>query len=277
MHRRAQWSNKLTTPPATPLLENAIDSLEHGIAHYVNRDEAPTAIKHAVLNIYHSIELFLKERLARVNPLFIYRNIDKRVSGESQTVGLTEIVIRMENIGIPLTAQHVHVLTELQRRRNRIEHHRFDPTEDHELLVGRALKLLLEFLPAHLGAQLEDLVESSRDYRKVLEAILSYKERVERALAEATAQGGRIVCCPDCGEETVAIDSDRGPFCFLCHEEQDLEECEQCGEYVEAAEVFEIGICSDGRDNILSQVVREQSHTHNDERTPIPSAPLSSE
>lgn len=167
--------------------------------------------------------------------------------------GLTEIVIRMENVGIALTAQHVLVLTELQRRRNRIEHHRFDPTEDHKLWVGRALKFLLEFLPAHLGVQLEDLVESSRDYSKVLEAILSYKERVERAFAETRAQGGLIVCCPDCGEDTVAIDSDRGHFCFLCHEEQYLEECEQCGEYVEATEIAEIGMCSDCRDNILSR------------------------
>jgi len=49
----------MTHPTTAELIENAADSLRHGVAHYLARDEAPTAIKHAILNIYHSIELLL--------------------------------------------------------------------------------------------------------------------------------------------------------------------------------------------------------------------------
>jgi hypothetical protein len=236
---------------STPLLDNAIDSLQHGVAHYLVRDESPTAIKHAVLNIYHGIELFLKERLARVHPLLIYRDIDKRVTADSQTIGLKEILVRMENLGIPLAPNQTAILAELQKRRNHIEHHRFDPSADHQITVGQALKFLLDFLPDHLGIALEDIVEDTDIYNKVLTAILSYTERVERAVREATAASRLLVRCSDCGEKTVAVDSDRGHYCYLCHTDHNMEQCERCGEYMDSANIDDSGLCSDCIEDIL--------------------------
>jgi hypothetical protein len=54
------------------LLENAIDSLQVGIAFYTNQ-KMDTANKHAILNIFHSIELLLKEGLKNIDPRHIFR------------------------------------------------------------------------------------------------------------------------------------------------------------------------------------------------------------
>ncbi|HSK75631.1 MAG TPA: zinc ribbon domain-containing protein [Thermoanaerobaculia bacterium] len=236
----------------TELFENAIDSLEHGVQHFLVRKEAPTAIKHSILTIYHSIELFLKERLARIHPNLIYRNIDKRITDDSQTVGLAETIQRLENLGINLSGAQVKDLLELQRRRNRIEHHRFDPTKEHELVVGQALKFLLDFLPEHLGITLEEVIQDQDAYRAIIDAIFSYQERIKQAHAEVAKLlhsdprvGDSMVvsACPECGERTLVVASPRGDFCFFCHTELSVEKCEACYQYFNADDLDALGMC----------------------------------
>lgn len=227
---------------STPLFDNAVDSLRHGVSYFLIRHESNTAIKHAVLNIHHSIELFLKERLARVHPILIYRYLDRPISDDSQTVGLTEVLQRLENAGMPVPAEQQKALIELQRRRNRIEHHRFDPSEDHVLFAGQAMKFLLEFLPAALDTTLEDLIEESADYQDVLEAALSYQERVRHATTEAEKHANVVTTCPNCGEETLAV-SDLWGHCYLCNEDTELGECARCEVEWPSSDIDASGLC----------------------------------
>jgi hypothetical protein len=60
-------------PTTAGLIQNATDSLQTSIEQYLAHSEVPTAIKHAILNIYHSIELFLKAQLSQAHRLLIYR------------------------------------------------------------------------------------------------------------------------------------------------------------------------------------------------------------
>jgi hypothetical protein len=98
-----------------PLFENAIDSLTIGIDFLCN-SKLPTAPKHSILNVYHSIELLLKEKLFRINPILIYKDIDKVVTDDSFTIGLDNIFTRFHNVGIILTKKDIHVLTDLKKR-----------------------------------------------------------------------------------------------------------------------------------------------------------------
>ncbi|MFL6236214.1 MAG: hypothetical protein ACJ76N_23985 [Thermoanaerobaculia bacterium] len=240
----------------TPIFENAADSLRDGIASFLVRKESETAIKHAILGIYHSIELFLKERLAQIHPILIYRNLDKRIGDDAQTVGLAETVQRFENLDIPLSASHVKNLVELQRRRNRIEHHRFDPSADHEAVVGQCLKFILEFLPAHLDSSLEEILEEHEQYAAVRDVVLSYDERLADAIKQIEREAGTpmsrrehrgakpaVVECPICGHETLLRESERGDFCFFCHQEVPLEECDNCGSFVASGVIDNMGLC----------------------------------
>jgi predicted RNA-binding Zn-ribbon protein involved in translation (DUF1610 family) len=228
------------------LLDNAEDSLSHGIGNFLQRKEYPAAVKHAILYIHNSIELFLKERLVRAHPLLIYRNLDKPISDDSPTVGLPEAIQRLANLGAPLAEPEIRILLELQRRRNRIEHHKFVPEADHDTYLGQALKFLHGYLPKHLGTSLEGLLPDEDVYREVLDEILSYEERVRHAEEEAAKyESKQVVACPDCGESTLVVDSERGNYCFYCLSDKDLEECGSCGRFVSASEIGQYDVCED--------------------------------
>ena len=53
------------------LEENALDSLKHGIEHFI-RDTSKTDLKYAILHIAHSVELFIKARLSKEHFLLIF-------------------------------------------------------------------------------------------------------------------------------------------------------------------------------------------------------------
>jgi hypothetical protein len=142
--------------------------------------------------------------------------LDKPITDDSPTVGLSEAIQRLANIGAGLTDLEVRLLLELQRRRNRIEHHRFVPAEDHSTYLGQALKFLPEYLPKHLDISLESLIPEEEVYREVLAEILSYEERVRRAESDAQAYPGKKVAdCPECGEHALVVDTTRGHYCFF--------------------------------------------------------------
>ena len=232
----------MTHPTTADLIGNATDSLCRGVGYYLIKDEAPTAIKHAVLTIYHSIELFLKARLSQSHPLLIYRSLDNRGAPDSQTVGLKEIIVRLSNLGTPLSEDHVKSLLELQKKRNHIEHFRFDNSDDHETAVAQGLKVVYEFLPT-LGLSLEALIEDPEDYRKALRAVLSYTELRDKAKADAKASGLSVLRCPMCGETTLVSLAEEEGRCYFCEEEVLLGRCEHCAEHLPAIEIDELGYC----------------------------------
>jgi hypothetical protein len=234
------------------LFDNAIDSLKVGIRFYLY-EKIDTAHKHAILNIFHSIELFLKEKLYRVNPLFIYKNIDKPITDDSLTIGLEEIFARFRNMGIILKEESI--LRNLRRRRNRIEHHRFEADESHFFIIGKSLKFLYYFLPEHLECSLEDIIDEKM-YRNAREIILKYEERLaeaEKEVAERTTprtkddlcEPTESAICPECGNHTVVTGTERGNFCFFCLKEVELVKCDWCGEYFSPQEMTDYDMCYD--------------------------------
>ena len=56
----------------SPIFENAVDSLRIGM-EFFQRESSYSSHKHAILTVFHAIELLLKEQLHRINPVLIYR------------------------------------------------------------------------------------------------------------------------------------------------------------------------------------------------------------
>lgn len=50
------------------LQENAIDSLQHGIEHFLEENQAGRNLKATIIHVFHAVELFLKAALATVHP-----------------------------------------------------------------------------------------------------------------------------------------------------------------------------------------------------------------
>src|SRR5262249_17228476 len=155
----------------SPLFDNAIDSLQTGMHFF--RDGKP---KHAMLLVFHSIELLLKELLSRQNPILIFRNIDKVITDDSQTVGLTDALVRIHNLGIILSADERATLVALQRRRNRIEHHRYESELGDRETLGRSLRFIMSFIHLHLSDKLSNYIDSSL-LQEIENLILHYSER----------------------------------------------------------------------------------------------------
>lgn len=241
----------------SPLLENAVDSLGVGIRFFLD-EKFETAKKHAILMVFHSMELLLKEQLRRINPILMYRDIDKKITDDSFTVGLKEILARLENLGRGLPAEEKAVLGDLQRRRNIIEHHRYDPSPDDAVVIGKALRFITWFITVHLRLDLERVVEKKL-LKRVLKLVLDYKENLaladhelEQWIVRAYAKDGDdpkvhsaamdrfpgTVECPKCKNEmlvmgfqkrVIPITGKRGGYCFYCREEFDVAICDSCG------------------------------------------------
>lgn len=247
---------------SSPILENAIDSLEVGVRTYLY-GEYETAQKHAILNVFHCIELLLKELLYTVHPLLIYKNIDRPINDDSPTVGFRDTLGRLCNIGVTLNPDEIRVLEDLQRRRNRIEHHKFEKDESHKLVVGKALRFIYYFLQDHLGLSLEAVLEDDL-YQEARAAILSFEELLSEAERRAADQLAFLTkddlidgcvepcVCPECGNTTVVIGSDYGDFCFFCHAEVEMRQCMLCAEYVGAGELGHTDVCDACFHQILS-------------------------
>lgn len=231
------------------IFNNGIDSLKLGIKFYIN-NEIETAHKHAILNIFHSIELFLKEKLYKIHPLLIYEDIDKPIGDHVRTVGLEKIIIRYKNIGSPLGEKNEKILIDLKKKRNKIEHHQFNPEDSDFSLIGKALKFLYYFLPEQLDCSMEDHLDVEI-YKKMREIILEYEVRLteaeEKVKEETTAYTKDDLCsitcstsCPECGNDTVVVDGKKGDFCYFCYKEVDISQCERCQGYFPSNEIEEV-------------------------------------
>lgn len=196
----------------------------------------------------------LKERLFRVHPILIYQNIDKPIKEDTNTVGLKYILIRYQNLDISLSQDEQTILLDLQKRRNRIEHHKYQKGVSDTFVVEKSLRFIYYFLLNHLNSSLESVIDDDDLYDKVRGLILSYEERLKEAEEEVAQRTTPVtkddLCdptysatCPDCGTETIVIGTDKGDYCFLCRENFEMETCDYCGGYFSQDEINEFGNC----------------------------------
>ena len=233
------------------ILDNALDSLRMGLTIYLDEDFEKRQ-KWAILAIFHAIELLCKERLYQEHRLLIYRNINKAIDEDSQTVGLAECLDRFDNLGIDIPSEYAKIIIDLRRRRNRIEHHRFVPDASHDRVLGKALRFIVYFLEEHLGEEIE--VHLPRNlFKKAKDLLLSYEQALERARAAVESAIMRVDpderdlvdtgMCPECGNDTVLNDDNGFPFCHFCDEKVSMRMCERCGGYLPVGGLFGTSIC----------------------------------
>jgi hypothetical protein len=227
------------------IFDNAVDSLRIAIEYFL-RERGYSSRKHAILTLFHAIELFLKEQLARTNPILIYRKIDVPITDDSQTVGIKEALIRLENLKQGLGKEPTAAIEQLQKRRNRIEHHRYDEQEADEKIISEAINFILFFVEGVLEANLEEsippeILRSIQDLvfeRQDRHWIATY--RFERWMAkqwpgfdfevqDSPDEFEGTERCPLCNQEFLVFGYHARPFCFHCNTSVDAWQCEHCG------------------------------------------------
>lgn len=224
---------------------NAVDSLRVGVEYFL-KEPGYSSRKHAILALFHATELLLKEQLYRTNPILIYRNLDAKISEDSQTVGVKEALTRLDNLGVGIPPEPRKVIEKIQQRRNRIEHHRFDQREDDEQIISETLAFILFFADSVLRARLERDVPPET-LRKIQGIVYDRRDlywiamqRLELWMASTWPEWDEeisdtpdefegTVDCPVCRQTYLVIDHEPSPFCFYCNTSIDASECEHCG------------------------------------------------
>jgi len=99
-------SKERTVKPHKPIvfdiMTNATDSLRQAVEILALIQESGTdhgRLKHAITNSAHCVELLLKERLRRINPAFVWENIDRYPNLEARTVTVDTAISRLKAIG----------------------------------------------------------------------------------------------------------------------------------------------------------------------------------
>lgn len=235
----------ITRPILSDIYANAVDSLRIGIEYFL-KEAGYSSRKHAILTLFHAIELFLKEQLYRTNRVLIYRNIDAAITDDSQTVGIKEALARLENLGLGLPKQQRSVIDNIQRRRNRIEHHRYDHKAEDEVIIAESLQFILFFVDSVLRGQLEADIppETLRRIQQIVyerdQLYWIAMHRLENWMREAWPDWNNEVSdtpdefvgttdCPICRDSFLVFDYHPKPFCFRCNTTVDARECDYCG------------------------------------------------
>jgi hypothetical protein len=228
------------------IYDNALDSLRIGF-EFFERDRSYSSRKHAILTVFHAIELFFKEQLFQINPILIYKNIDARITDDSLTVGLREILIRFENIGVKIPSDQVAAIERIQKIRNRIEHHRYDHNEQgDDLIIGESLKVILFFNEFVLEKRLGDILGPEL-FVRMQGRVIQYNERQGLAqhrldhwmkkqwpewkeeVEDSPDEFPGTLDCPVCRQDYFVVGYHDKPFCFYCNTSIEGNVCDECG------------------------------------------------
>lgn len=227
------------------IYQNAVDSLRIGIEFFL-KERSYSSRKHAILTLFHSIELFLKEYLHQTNPILIYKNIDMKINEDSLTVGIKEITTRLENLGLGLPKNQQSIIEKIQKRRNRIEHYRYDHRDEDEVIIAESLKFILFFVDDVLKRKLDTDIDPDllREIQRIVfernQLYWLAKNRFERWINEAlpdeddqeiyySDEFSGTFDCPICRQPFLVAGYFDKPFCFYCNTTVEAGACKNCG------------------------------------------------
>lgn len=238
------------------LLENAIDSIVHGLEHYVEGKENPTSYKFAILHVAQGVELILKERLRREHWVLIYEKVEKPIT--SRTVGFETAVLRMQGICNITLEKYIDALSKLKDARNEVEHYKVSLSgEEAAALIGSNIPFLVEFLNDELKTTLREHIEDEEIWLELLDIEHVFKQAIVKAREELALmleykekdqEYPTVVECPMCGLEYIVIKGklDKEAKCLLCKHVSELRECIRCYKLFAVDELFSTGgLCSD--------------------------------
>lgn len=214
------------------LIGNAKDSLEHAVEHFsTNYEPSPSDLKRSILDVTHVVELLLKERLKRVSPALIWKDVDRFPDEDKFTVDITIAKKRLEKIvGITFSKEQNDRIESARKLRNRITHYQFViEKEAAKGIVGGMLSFIFVFSKKHLNLDWEEEFRPDDRWESLVSIYEFCQAHVDTVRKRIHEENGHIIECPQCGWETYDV---YGDVCRLCGHHAYVEECDSCGEYV---------------------------------------------
>jgi hypothetical protein len=281
----------------SPIYQNALDSLRIGMEFFL-KDDGYSSRKHAILTVFHAMELLLKEQLAQTNPILIYKNIDSKITDDAMTVGVREALVRLENLGLGIPDEEKKTIENIQRVRNRIEHHRYDHNDkEDDAIIASSLKFILYFVEFVFERKLEDHIDA-KVLRDINHRVFEYNEwnglaehrfhewirrqwpSWDEEKEDTPGEFGGTHRCPECRQDWLVVGWHDKPVCFGCNMSIDAQMCEDCGDIFVVGDSCDCGKYSkpdDGRIQAILDQLRGESIRLQEERVKqqAPSDPAS--
>jgi hypothetical protein len=212
------------------LLENARSSLQHAVFHLSENDKLTVDdYKYAILDIVHAIELLFKEKLQRVHPAFMWKNVDKYPSREAESVTIDEAKQRLIRIAkINFTEKHLDGIHLIRRIRNEIEHYEFEIDEPlAKTHIGRMLSFIIWFSSEYLELEWETGFKREDSWSALINMYQFFEEHVEIVENRMSKEQRYVEECPACGAYTFDMETEK---CKMCSCSAPVFQCEKCGE-----------------------------------------------
>lgn len=187
----------------------------------------------AILHAVTSVELLLKERLYRMHPFLIYKNIDCEQILNAKTISLSELPTRLNNFGVKIHEKHRRVISELSKWRHQIVHH--TSNYDEKIATARLVELynfLAYFLRKELKSSLRKLLPTS--LFKIVAGLISEWGNIVADAQDKAQKYGNVInqACPECGKyKTLVNYKEKKAFCVLCEKRFIYDICCSCGEH----------------------------------------------
>jgi len=175
------------------LLENGLDFVTSGIEIYFSRKSPkPYSHKYAILHVFSGMLLLLKERLARIDPLLVFKRRAEAGQPGAKTTDFDKTFRRLEAQGIRIDPRKLTVLKEIRNLRNAIEHYRFElPLQRSEEVIAEMVSFVYNFCRDQLNVRIDDRLSPKaleRFYRLKEIGDRLYEEAERNAIAEAEAE-----------------------------------------------------------------------------------------
>lgn len=227
------------------LVENALDSFEHAIAHLTSVGSiSPGDFKRVILDLSHVAELLFKERLRRIHPAFVLSNVDKYPSLAAFTVSAEEALRRLQKIGgVEFNSEDDSALKIIREKRNAIEHYEFEIREQEaRVVIGDVLVFIFRFSLDELGLDWSERRLSDPTWSKLNEYAEFYKAQRLHIIDALSDLELPVVDCPMCRNETFDLESE---VCLLCGHREEVLGCVRCkADYLcSNVEYKEAGLC----------------------------------
>lgn len=213
----------------TTFFEESLEFLNEALDNFDHQK-----FRFASLHAAMAIEMILKERLARENPILVMDNVDK--VGDKFTATMKKVIPRLLNLGVDLNKDR-ELIKEIVDLRNEIAHRGYqsDPKKVQNLLAA-CFGFISKFSENELEEDLKEHLEENK-YHRFKEYFKEW-DAVVREAVEAAAEEGQedskssplVYDCPYCTVgETVTIRDGSG-FCHLCRETIPMHSCDRCDE-----------------------------------------------
>lgn len=235
------------------LLNNSISYFREAV-DYAQRETTDThhwkfAITHAV----QAMELAFKEFLRRKHSALIWESVDK----PGKSVSLRQALQRLENpeIGnITISDADRKRIIKAVELRGQLTHFGFEYEHQYiELKFAEIFSFMSFFYKVHLGLNPDDFIDDAQ-LQKIVRLVQARDELLRQAKTYIEDSGSTVWVCPNCTENTFVVEESR---CCVCHYEDDVLECESCGEtilssqIVDVTEYFDYDIC-EGRARLIN-------------------------